>query len=105
MLRYFFKFLNVLALLVLMASCLAAYINPEQYWQFAFLGFAFPVVLLMNVFFLILWIVKRDAFGLLTLFAIVLSWAFIQSTFAMNFRTSRSWPKAASPPACAASRR
>ncbi|MBL0309794.1 MAG: endonuclease/exonuclease/phosphatase family protein [Bacteroidetes bacterium] len=86
MLRGFFKILNILALLVLLASCLAAYINPAKHWQFAFIGFAFPVVLVMNFFFLVLWIAKRDRFGLLPLFAIVLSWSFIQSTFAMNFK-------------------
>lgn len=88
MLRGFFKILNILALLVLLASCLAAYVNPADYWQFAFIGFAFPVVLVMNVFFLILWIIKRDRFGLIPLLAIVLTWPFIQSTFALNFSKS-----------------
>ena len=77
-----------MALLVLLASCLAAYIDPAQYWQFAFIGFAFPVVLVMNVCFLILWIIKRDRFGLLPLLSIILAWPFIQSTFALNFRNT-----------------
>jgi endonuclease/exonuclease/phosphatase family metal-dependent hydrolase len=86
MLRYFFKFLNVLALVVLLLSCLAEYIEPAKFWQLSFIGFAFPVVLIINVFFLILWILKRDAFGLISLVGIVLTWNFIQSTFALNFR-------------------
>ena len=85
MLRGFFKFLNVLALVVLLCSCLATYIQPKEYWQLTFIGFAFPIVLIVNIFFLLLWIFKRDKFGLISLVAIVLTWKFIHSTFAFNF--------------------
>ena len=85
MLRGFFKFLNVLALAVLLCSCLATYVHPKDYWQLSFIGFAFPIVLVVNVFFLLLWILKRDAFGLISLLAIVFTWKFIQSTFAFNY--------------------
>ena len=85
MLRGFFKFLNVLALIVLLLSCLATYIEPTKYWQLTFIGFAFPVVLIVNIFFLLLWILKRDAFGLVSLVALVLAWEFIHSTFAVTF--------------------
>jgi len=82
MLRGLFKFLNVFALLVLLASCMATYIEPTKYWQLTFIGFAFPVVLIVNFIFLLIWIYKRDKFGLISLIAIVLTWKFIQSTFA-----------------------
>lgn len=85
MLRWFFKFLNIVALVVLLASCMATYIEPQKYWQLAFIGFAFPVVLVINVFFLLLWIVKQDAFGLISIIAIALTYAYIQSSFAVNF--------------------
>jgi endonuclease/exonuclease/phosphatase family metal-dependent hydrolase len=85
MLRGLFKFLNILALVVLLCSCLATYIEPTTYWQLTFIGFAFPVVLIVNVFFLLLWIVKRDWFGLISLIAILLTWKFIHTTFAVNF--------------------
>lgn len=86
MLRGLFKFLNILTLIVLLLSCLATYIEPKQFWQLSFIGFAFPVVLIVNVFFLLLWILKRDAFGLISLIAIALTWKFIQSTFALHFK-------------------
>ena len=85
MLKRFFIFLNALALLVLLLSCLAAYIDPNRYWQLSFIGFAFPVVLVVNFLFLLVWIAKRNRFGLLPLIAIVLTWKFIHSTFALNF--------------------
>jgi endonuclease/exonuclease/phosphatase family metal-dependent hydrolase len=86
MLRNFFKFLNVIALVLLLLACLAEYIEPSKIWQLSFIGFAFPVVLIVNFFFLILWVLKRDAFGLISLIGIVLTWNFIQSTFALNFK-------------------
>ncbi len=90
MLRGFFKFLNVLALIVLLCSCLATYVDPAKYWQLSFIGFAFPVVLVVNFFFLLVWVYKRDAFGLISLVAIVLTWQFIHSTFAVNFSGQNS---------------
>ncbi|MES2620884.1 MAG: endonuclease/exonuclease/phosphatase family protein [Bacteroidota bacterium] len=89
MLRGFFKFLNILAIFVLLLSCLATYIQPKYFWQLSFIGFAFPVVLVINVFFLLLWIMKRDVFGIISLIAIVLTWHFTQSTFVLNFKEEK----------------
>ncbi|MDB5281972.1 MAG: hypothetical protein JWO06_1047 [Bacteroidota bacterium] len=85
MLKRVFIFLNVLALLVLLLSCLAAYIDPKLFWQFSFIGFAFPVVLVINFLFLAVWLLKRSKLGFLPLLAILLSWKFIHATFAFNF--------------------
>lgn len=83
--RLLFKILNVAALLVLLLSCMAQYVPPEKIWQLSFIGFGFPVVLLINAGFAVLWLLKRDFFGLLPLAAIIFSWPFIQSTFAFNY--------------------
>lgn len=83
-LRGFFIFLNVGALVVLLLSCMATYINPNQFWQLSFVGFAFPVVLLINVFFLVLWLFKRSRFVFISLAAIMLSWKFIYSSFTLH---------------------
>lgn len=83
-LRGFFIGLNVLALVVLLLSCMATYINPNHFWQLSFIGFAFPVVLFINVFFLILWLFKRSRFVFISLAAIMLSWKFIYSSFTVH---------------------
>ncbi len=83
-LRGFFIFLNVGALVVLLLSCMATYINPNVFWQLSFIGFAFPVVLLVNVFFLVLWVFKRSRFVFISLAAIMLSWKFIYSSFTIH---------------------
>lgn len=85
MLRRFFLFLNVLALIVLLLSCLASYINPNTFWQLSFIGFAFPVVLIINFLFLLVWLAARKKFAAVPAVAIVLSGFSIYSTFAFHF--------------------
>lgn len=89
-LRGFFIFLNIGALVVLLLSCMATYINPNTFWQLSFIGFAFPVVLLVNVFFLVLWIIKRSRFVFISLAAIMLSWKFIYSSFTIHPATKEA---------------
>ena len=81
----FFIFLNIISLAVLLLSCLAAYIEPTEYWQLSFIGFAFPVVLIVNVAFLMGWILAWNLFAWVPLLAIGLCWGFIHKTFAFNF--------------------
>jgi len=52
--RIFFP-LNILGILVLLCSYLAPYVNPSEYWYFSFAGMAYPVLLLVNVFFFLYW--------------------------------------------------
>lgn len=79
------KTLNVIALVVLLLSCLASYINPNHIWQLSFIGFAFPVVLVINICFLLLWLFTWKRFVFVPLIGIAFSWAFIESTIAVNF--------------------
>ncbi len=81
----FFIFLNIITLLVLVLSCLAAYIEPTQYWQLSFIGFAFPIVLIINFLFLVGWALAKDRFAFVPLTVIVLTWGFIHTTFALNY--------------------
>ena len=80
-----FIFLNIIALLVLALSCLATYIEPTVFWQLSFIGFAFPIVLIINFLFLPGWLLAGKRFALIPLIAIVFTWKFIHGTFAFNF--------------------
>jgi endonuclease/exonuclease/phosphatase family metal-dependent hydrolase len=80
-----FIILNLLALSVLALSVLACYIEPTQYWQLSFIGFAFPVVLIINCLFLAGWALAFNRFAWVPLIAIALAWKFIHITFAYNF--------------------
>ena len=86
MLRKFFKALNILSLIALFFSCINVYIEPTQVWQLSFIGFGFPVILIVNFLFLLLWLAKRDFFVLLPLLGIILTWRFVEDTFPLNFK-------------------
>jgi endonuclease/exonuclease/phosphatase family metal-dependent hydrolase len=51
--------LNLLAVAGLGISYLALFLSPEYFWMFAFMGLAYPILLLMNVLFLAFWLVVR----------------------------------------------
>jgi len=83
--RKFFIFLNILALVVLGLSCLAPFVQPALFWPVSFIGFAFPVVLVINGVFLLGWLVAWQRFAWVPLMAVILTWSWIQITFAFHF--------------------
>ena len=85
-------FLNLLALLALLLSCMASYIEPSTFWQLSFIGFAFPALLIINILFLIGWALAGKRFVILPLLTILFLWRFIHSTFAFNFTSDNKEP-------------
>jgi len=49
-------FVNSILLLLLILSYLSPYINPNIIWFFSFLGLIFPFLYVLNIFFLIYWL-------------------------------------------------
>lgn len=78
------KLLNLLVLLALLLSCMSVMVSPVEVWQLSFAGFAFPVILLLNLLFLLVWLLKLDKFLPLPLLSLAVSWPFIHSVFVMN---------------------
>ncbi len=76
---FFFNHLAVLALLTVYAG---SYISPAVFWPVAFAGLAYPLILIINVAFVVLWIMRLRPWFLLSLIAILIGWnhvgAFIQ---------------------------
>jgi endonuclease/exonuclease/phosphatase family metal-dependent hydrolase len=66
--------INVFFILLLLLSYLALYISPVQFWPIAFAGLAYPVFLLLNLFFILFWLVFLKKYFALSLFAILLGY-------------------------------
>ena len=49
-------FFNWVIIFLLVGAYLAAYISPVQAWYFAFLGLAFPIILILNACFVVYWL-------------------------------------------------
>lgn len=67
-----FLFFNFLAAFSVGLSYLSIYVSPEKAWILAFFGLAYPYILLANLFFIIIWIISRKLWFLLSVSFILL---------------------------------
>ena len=51
-------FLNSISLFLLLASYLSTYINPNIFWPISFIGLIFPILYVINILFLIYWVIN-----------------------------------------------
>jgi len=76
---------NILLAGMLIISYFSANISPATAWLFAFLALAYPFLLILNIFFVIWWIIFRKWYFLISLFCTLLGWQGLKSTFQINF--------------------
>ena len=72
--RKFILYANVVFAVFLILSFLSPHLSPEKIWIPAFLGLAYPYILLVNVFFLFGWIFLKRKELVISLLAIILGW-------------------------------
>ncbi len=78
--------INGSILLLLLCSFLSWHISPERYTFFAYAGFAFPLILFVNVAFLIFWIIRLNWKLVLSNITILLvCYSPISAYFPVNF--------------------
>ncbi len=65
---------NVAAILALLLCYSASIINPKSFWPISFLGLGYLPILLINIGFIIYWILRKPKFSLLSLIAILAGW-------------------------------
>lgn len=68
-------FLNLFFAFLLICSLLASHVSPLKFWPLAFAGIAYPVILFINLFFILFWIVFLKRFFLISLIAILLGYS------------------------------
>lgn len=73
-LRKLILYTNVVFAVFLIFSFLSPYLSPEKIWFPAFIGLAYPYILLVNLFFLLGWIFLKRKELLISLLAILLGW-------------------------------
>ena len=62
----------------LLLSYMSVYVNPSLFWPAAFFGLVYPLLLLANVLFMILWLVRLKKEFLISLIIILLGWGYIK---------------------------
>jgi endonuclease/exonuclease/phosphatase family metal-dependent hydrolase len=81
----FFLILNAVFIFLLLSSYAAAKISPDVFWPMAFAGIAYPVLLAINIFFVVWWLIFRKRYFILSLIAIIAGYNQFRATFAFHF--------------------
>jgi len=71
-------FINWIIIFLLVGAYLAAYVSPVQAWYFAFLGLAFPIILTLNVCFVVYWLFNMNWNILYSLVTIMIGFFTVQ---------------------------
>lgn len=69
---------NCIAVICLLLSYLSPLISPEKIWILAFFGLVYPYLIIVNLFFIIYWLIAKNRFFLISLIAIILGWGQIR---------------------------
>jgi endonuclease/exonuclease/phosphatase family metal-dependent hydrolase len=74
----FFKkvilFFNVIFALCLIVSYAAAYVSPDTFWFIAFFGIAYPLLLLVNIAFIVFWLIAKRKYALFSFIVIIIGY-------------------------------
>ena len=84
---------NILAVLLLLLSYLAPFTDPAVFWPMAFAGLAYPAIFLINICFVIYWLLIRPKIAWLSLLAIIIGWKFVLSQIGFREAMSIEAPK------------
>lgn len=71
-----FLFNTVVASLLLL-SYSASFINPKTVWPIAFLGLGFLPLLILNIGFVVYWLLRKPKYALLSFLSIILGWSLL----------------------------
>lgn len=77
--------INYVAVAALLCSYAAAYISPVKFWPLAFFGIAYPVILMINLLFVILWLILWNKFIFLSLLTILLGIGNLRTIIPLRF--------------------
>lgn len=80
--------INLLFVIFLLLSYLSPYVNPYYSALLAFWGLAYPFILLVNIFFIVLWVILWKRYFLLSLIFITLGFNVLNKHFSWN---TNSW--------------
>jgi len=77
----FMVWLNYFSVIAILLSYCAQFINPHNFWPIAFFGLAYPVLLYLNLFFILYWLVQLKLFFIWSLLIIIFGWNSFFSVF------------------------
>ena len=79
-----FLFLNIVATIVFLLSAFAPYLNPSKWWFISLLGLGFAFICLIQIFFIILWLILRPRYMWIPIVTLLIGWKSISVFFAFS---------------------
>lgn len=79
--------LNVMAALALLVCYVSVYIPPDKLWPGALISLSYPIVLLINLLFVIYWLLRLRVWLLISLLAILIGWNHLTATIRISGNT------------------
>jgi len=82
--NFFSKFgfaLNIGLVFLLLLAYLAPFVPPDYFWPLSFFGLAYPYLVLVNLIFLVIWVLQRSKRLLLPLISLLLGYYSFTNTF------------------------
>jgi len=80
--------INALFILLLVLTYLAPHISPELFFLPSMLGLFYPVWLIINILFVIFWLIRLKYYFIFSLAALIAGWNVHLKNIAFNFRTN-----------------
>jgi endonuclease/exonuclease/phosphatase family metal-dependent hydrolase len=77
--------INALVSVLLLVSILASYISPALAWAVALFGIGYPYILILNILFVVYWLLVQDKAILLSLGAILVGYPQLSNQVRLNF--------------------
>lgn len=65
---------NFAAILVLLLCYSASMINPKSFWPISFLGLGYLPILIINIGFIVYWVLRKPKYAIFSLVAILIGW-------------------------------
>lgn len=94
--HFFSKFvlgMNILAVLSLLLSYLASYVDPGKFWIISFFGLAYPAILIINILFIVYWLLRMPKLALISGLTIIAGWSIILNYIGFRESTAIMVPK------------
>lgn len=90
--KAFFKYIlligNLMAAALLLAGYASLYIAPDKNWIFSLAGLLYPWFLIINIFFILIWLFIKPANLLISLVMILAGWNVMNRYFQLNGRSA-----------------
>jgi endonuclease/exonuclease/phosphatase family metal-dependent hydrolase len=79
---------NHFAAICLLLSYVAPLVSPEDFWFIAFFGLAYPILVILNILFVIYWAIQLEKRAIYSLLVILAGWVQLNSFFQISFSTT-----------------